>query len=77
MLLDGLEVFLGMCGMSSNSSNLQMAGGAHIYRPPTRTSRLEPLGTFLRRHRNFRSLTTTEVAIGFSDTVAATPGTIG
>ena len=40
MLLDGLEMFLGVCGMFSNSSNLQMAGGAHIYRPPTQTSRL-------------------------------------
>ena len=30
MLLDGLEVFLGVCRMSSNSSKLQMAGGAHI-----------------------------------------------
>ena len=26
MLLDGLEVFLGVSGMSSNSSNLQMVG---------------------------------------------------
>ena len=26
MLLDGLEMFLGVCGMFSNSSNLQMAG---------------------------------------------------
>ena len=40
MLLDGLEVFLGVSWMSSNSSNLQMAGGAYIYRPPSRTSRL-------------------------------------
>ena len=24
-----------MCGKSSNSSNLQMAGGCHIYRPPS------------------------------------------
>ena len=36
MLLYGLEVFLSMCGKSSNSSNLQMAGGCHIYRPPSR-----------------------------------------
>ena len=35
MLLDGLEVFLDVCMTSSNSSNLQMAGGAHIYRPPS------------------------------------------
>jgi len=41
MLLDGLEVFLGVCVcvMSWHSSKLQMAGRAHIYRPPTRTSR--------------------------------------
>ena len=31
MLLDGLEMFLGVCGMFSNSSKLQMAGGCHIY----------------------------------------------
>jgi len=35
MLLDGLEMFLGVCGMFSNSTKLQMAGGAHIYRPHT------------------------------------------
>ena len=40
MLLDGLDVFLDVCVMSWDSSNLQMAGGAHIYRPPSRTSRL-------------------------------------
>ena len=34
-LLYGLEMFLGVCGMSINSSNLQMAGGCHIYRPPS------------------------------------------
>jgi len=34
MLLDGLEVFLGVCGMSSNSSKLQMADVRRIYRPP-------------------------------------------
>ena len=26
ILLDGLEMFLGVCGMSSNSSKLKMAG---------------------------------------------------
>ena len=31
MLLDGLEMFLGVFGMFSNSSKLQMAGGTHIY----------------------------------------------
>ena len=35
MLLDGLEVFLDVCVMSWGSSKLQMAGGAHIYRPPS------------------------------------------
>jgi len=39
-LLDGLDVFLDVCVMSWNSSNLQMAGGTHIYRPPSRTSHL-------------------------------------
>ena len=34
-LLDGLEVFLGVGMMSSNSSNLQMAGVRRIYRPPS------------------------------------------
>ena len=38
MLLDGLEVFLGVCMTSSNNSNLQMAGGTHIYMPPTQES---------------------------------------
>jgi len=28
MILDGLEMFLGVCGMSSNSNKLQMAGDA-------------------------------------------------
>ena len=35
MLLDGLEVFLGVCGMFSNSSKLQMAGVRRIYSPPS------------------------------------------
>ena len=35
MLLDSLEVFLGVSGMSSNSSKLKMAGLRHIYRPPS------------------------------------------
>ena len=34
-LLDGLEVFLDMGVMSLNSSNLEMPGGTHIYRPPS------------------------------------------
>ena len=35
MLLDGLDMFLGVCGMFSNSGKLQMAGVRHIYRPPS------------------------------------------
>ena len=35
MLLYGLEMFLGVCGMTSNSINLQMAGARRIYRPPS------------------------------------------
>ena len=35
MLLDGFEVLLGVSGMSSNSSQLQMAGVRRIYRPPS------------------------------------------
>ena len=34
MLLDGLEMFLYVCEMSSNSSKLQMAGVRRLYRPP-------------------------------------------
>ena len=49
-LLDGLEMFLGVCVMFLDSSKLQMVGGWHIYRPPSRTSRLEPLPNFLHMH---------------------------
>ena len=35
MLLDGLEVFLGVCVMSWDSSKLKIAGVRRIYRPPT------------------------------------------
>ena len=35
-LLDGLERFLGVYVTSLNSSKLQMAGGCHIYRLPSR-----------------------------------------
>ena len=35
MLLDGLEVFLGVGMTSSNSSKLKMAGVRRIYRPPS------------------------------------------
>ena len=53
-LLDGLEVFLDVGVMSLNSSDLEMPGATHIYRPPSRNDRLEPLPNFLRRHRNIR-----------------------
>ena len=46
-LLDGLEMFLGVGVMFLNSNKLQMAGGWHIYRPPSGESRWEPLATFL------------------------------
>ena len=35
MLLDGLEVFLDVCVMFWDSSNVQMAGVRRIYRPPS------------------------------------------
>ena len=57
-LLDGLEMFLGVFVTSLNSSKLQMAGGWHIYRPPSRSSRLEPLPNFLRMHRCIRRYST-------------------
>ena len=47
-LLDGLEMFLGVGVMFLNSSKLQMAGGVHIYRPPSGESRWELLPNFLR-----------------------------
>ena len=72
-LLDGLEIFLGVCVMSLNSSKLQMAGGWHIYNPPSRTSRLEPLPNFLRKYQSIRRYSTgasghtaSEVAVGSS-----------
>ena len=34
-LLGGLEVFVGVCVMSWNSSNNKMAGVRRIYRPPS------------------------------------------
>ena len=36
MLLYGLEVFLDVYEVFLNSSQLQMAGECHIYRPPSR-----------------------------------------
>ena len=56
--LVGLEMFLGVGVMFLNSSKLQMAGGWHIYRPPSRTSRLEPLPNFLRFYRCIRRYST-------------------
>ena len=35
ILLDGLEMFLDVCGMFNNSSKLKMAGVRRIYRPPS------------------------------------------
>ena len=35
MLLDGLEVFLDVCVMSWDSSQLKMTGVRRIYRPPS------------------------------------------
>ena len=35
MLLDGLEMFLDVCVISWDSSNLQMTGVRRIYRPPS------------------------------------------
>jgi len=57
-LLDGLEMFLGVFVTSLNSNKLQMAGGCHIYRPPSRTSHFEPLPNFLRMHRCIRKYRT-------------------
>ena len=57
-LFDGLEMFLGVFVTSLNFSKLQMAGGWHIYRPPSRTSRLEPLPNFLRMHWCIRRYST-------------------
>ena len=56
--LDGLEMFLGVFEACSNSSKLQMIGGWHIYRPPSRSSHLEPLPNFLRMHRCIRRYST-------------------
>ena len=39
MLLDGVEVFLGVSEMSSNSSKLKMYGVRRIYWPATQESR--------------------------------------
>ena len=45
-LLNGLETFLSVGVMFLNSSKFQMAGGWHIYRPPSGESRWEPLPNF-------------------------------
>ena len=84
-LLDGLEMFFNVCEVSQVSSNLQMVGGAHIYIGHTLELAVWSrwahfcvgIGTSGAGRHIFRTLTATEVAVGFSDTVAATPGTIG
>ena len=55
MLLYGLEMFLGVCGMSSNSSKLQMAGVRRIYRPPSLVA-VAPTGQLKMYHRMNRCL---------------------
>ena len=84
MLLDGLEVFLGVYVMSWNSSNLQMAGG-HIYighqLKRVVTSRWPAfcvgIGTSDAGASVLPVTLRSEVAVGLSDTAAATSGTIG
>ena len=86
-LLDGLVWFLGVYVTSLNSNKLQMAGGCHIYigiqvvEPLLQRSAKiyvpsdEPMllhGVASVHPVNLRP----EVAVGFSDTVAAVPGTI-
>ena len=84
MLLDGLEMFLGVCGMFSNSSKLQWPG-EHIYIGHTLELAVWSrwvhfcvgIGTSGDRASVLPVTLRSEVAVGFSDTVAATPGTIG
>ena len=84
-LLDGLEVFLGVCGMSSNSSNLQIVGGTYIYIGHTLELAVRSrwalfcvgIGTSSARASVLPVTLRSELAVGFSDIVAATPGTIG
>ena len=38
-ILDGLEMFLGMSVMFLNFNNYKMAGGWHIYSPPSQENR--------------------------------------
>ena len=83
-LLDGLEMFINVYEVSQVSSNLQMAGEL-IYIGHTLELAIWSrwahfcvgIGTSGAGRRIFRSLTATEVAVAFSDTVAATSGTIG
>ena len=72
--LDDLEMFLGVFEACSNSSNLQMAGGVHIYRSPSGESRWEPLPNFSAWRRIDRQWGTgssghmrPEIAVGSSD----------
>ena len=72
-LLDGFGDVLG-CGCDVPELQQTSNGrGWHIYRPPSRTSRLEPLPNFLRKHRSIRRYstgtsghTTPDVAVGSS-----------
>ena len=54
MLLDGLEVFLGVCVMSWDSSKLKMARVRHIYTPPSLVAVAPTVNRNQHRHRNFR-----------------------
>ena len=84
-LLYGLEVFLGVCMTSSNSSNLQMAGGTHIYIGHTLELAVRSrwalfcvgIGTFGARASVLPVTLCSELAVGFTDTAAAASGTIG
>ena len=44
--LNGLEMFLDVFEVCSNSSNLQMTGGTHIYRQLSGESHCDPLPNF-------------------------------
>ena len=86
-LLDGLEWFFGVYVTSLNSSNLQMAGdaifiGLQVVEPLLQRSAEicvpsdEPMP--LAGVASVHPVTLRpEVAVGFTDTVAVTPGTIG
>ena len=52
MLLDSLEMFLGVCGMFSNSSKLKWPGEIIFIGLQVELA----VSQFLRRHRNFRCI---------------------